>query len=130
MTIVCFDRAEQARYQARIEANDRRAADVDFATGHITAELMVHMLAGLNDQNAAKPVPFAVLQNDCGPWSRRTQPFAEALADMLDYDDILAALWAILQTSECPQVADLKVKIARRLADERAPDLALMECGE
>lgn len=127
--VLCFDRAEQRQHQDRVDASDRRTVAEDIAAGRITAELMLLMLAGMNDPKHAKAVPH-VMYPVHGRGKVATQPMPEAISDMLDYDSVFALLQTALAESQCPHVATLKVAIARRLAEERAADLAQLECDE
>jgi hypothetical protein len=127
--VVCFDSAAQAAHQDRIDAADKKAALLDVTTGRITTELVIKVLAGLND-TTKDPCIDCVRYPIGGVPKRATQSMIEVLDDALDHLDVLATLRTVLAESVCPRVATLKVAIARAYASDNAAALAELECGE
>lgn len=125
---VCFDRADQSRYQDRIDAADSAAALLKATEASIAEDLRKWMCEGMADPSKARAMPHVRFIN--GRDTEAFQPFAVALADMLDYDDVFAEMLGVLKHSTCPLVAALRTAIADKYAAMYAYDLALVECGE
>ena len=121
-TSAADDRADQRREKAE----DQHSAMVDIAEGRIAADIKIAAKAGLDGQRAiCLPLPSSRAVS-----GKEFRPIRLAMLDMLEKDALSDQLMNAFEMSQCPLIADLKVKIGDAWAADHARDLAELECEE
>ena len=123
---VCFDAGDQRRYQDKLAADDRSAKQIARTTEDWSAWIKAAFLAGMADPARALSMPY-VRYSPSGVSKVERQPFAHALSESLDHEDIMQRLVAVLASSACPQVAALRAAMAEKYAKCHAEDIAQAE---